>query len=96
MSPILRRVAVLGGVRIPFARANGAYMEAGNQAMLSAAMTGLVERFELRGAKIGEVAAGAVIKHSRDRLNDFLNGFGVFVHAAGRYAVGGATPRSRL
>jgi acetyl-CoA C-acetyltransferase len=61
-----RRVAILGGVRIPFARANGAYMEAGNQDMLTAAMTALVERFQLKGQKLGEVAAGAVIKHSRD------------------------------
>ena len=61
-----RRVAVLGGVRIPFARANGAYMEASNQDMLTAAMTALVERFNLKNQKIGEVAAGAVIKHSRD------------------------------
>jgi len=61
-----RRVAILGGVRIPFARANGAYMEASNQDMLTAAMKALVERFELKKQKVGEVAAGAVIKHSRD------------------------------
>jgi acetyl-CoA C-acetyltransferase len=61
-----RRVAVLGGTRIPFARANGAYMEASNQEMLTAAMKGLVDKFDLRNRKIGEVAAGAVIKHSRD------------------------------
>ena len=66
MTSTLRRVAVLGGTRIPFARANGAYMEAGNQAMLTAAMTALVDKFDLRKRKIGEVAAGAVIKHSRD------------------------------
>jgi acetyl-CoA C-acetyltransferase len=61
-----RRVAILGGTRIPFARANGAYMEASNQQMLTAAMTALVERFGLKNQKLGEVAAGAVIKHSRD------------------------------
>src|SRR5687767_15752762 len=61
-----KRVAILGGARIPFARANGAYMEASNQQMLTAAMTALVERFGLRNQKLGEVAAGAVIKHSRD------------------------------
>src|SRR5919106_2654010 len=66
MANIPRRVAILGGARTPFARANGAYMEAGNQQMLTAAMTALVERFQLKGMKIGEVAAGAVIKHSRD------------------------------
>ena len=61
-----RRVAILGGTRIPFARANGAYMEASNQPMLTAAVTALVERFGLKNQKLGEVAAGAVIKHSRD------------------------------
>ena len=61
-----RRVAILGGTRIPFARANGAYTEASNQQMLTAAMTALVERFGLKNQKLGEVAAGAVIKHSRD------------------------------
>jgi acetyl-CoA C-acetyltransferase len=66
MSNIPRRVAILGGARIPFARANGAYMEAGNQQMLTAAMKGLVDKFSLQGQRIGEVAAGAVIKHSRD------------------------------
>src|SRR6185436_918534 len=66
MTALLRRVAVLGGTRIPFARANGAYNEASNQDMLTAAMAALVERFQLKDKKIGEVAAGAVIKHSRD------------------------------
>ena len=66
MSPALRRVAILGGVRIPFARANGAYNEASNQDMLTAAMSSLVEKFGLKGQTVGEVAAGAVIKHSRD------------------------------
>jgi acetyl-CoA C-acetyltransferase len=66
MAGTLRRVAILGGVRTPFARANGAYMEASNQDMLTAAMKAVVERFELRNQKVGEVAAGAVIKHSRD------------------------------
>ena len=66
MPNILRRVAILGGARIPFARANGAYNEASNQDMLTAAMTALVERFHLKNQIIGEVAAGAVIKHSRD------------------------------
>jgi acetyl-CoA C-acetyltransferase len=66
MASIPRRVAILGGVRIPFARANGAYMEAGNQDMLTVAMKGLVDKLDLRDCNIGEVAAGAVIKHSRD------------------------------
>jgi acetyl-CoA C-acetyltransferase len=66
MANTARRVAVLGGARIPFARANGAYMELGNQAMLTAALQALVSRFDLKNQKLGEVAAGAVIKHSRD------------------------------
>jgi acetyl-CoA C-acetyltransferase len=61
-----RRVAVLGGVRIPFARASGAFAEASNQDMLTAAMAALVDRFQLQKQTMGEVAAGAVIKHSRD------------------------------
>src|SRR5687767_15283118 len=66
MANLSRRVAILGGARVPFARANGAYMELGNQAMLTAAMKAVVDRYDLKGQQLGEVAAGAVIKHSRD------------------------------
>jgi acetyl-CoA C-acetyltransferase len=59
-----RRVAVIGGVRIPFARGNGAYATVGNQEMLTAVLRGLAERFSLQGQRIDEVAAGAVMKHS--------------------------------
>jgi acetyl-CoA C-acetyltransferase len=62
-----RRVAVVGGNRIPFARSNSAYSRAGNQDMLTAALDGLVGRFSLEGERLGEVAGGAVLKHSRDR-----------------------------
>src|SRR6184192_4047485 len=62
----LHRAAILGGNRIPFARANGPYARASNQDMLTAAMDGLVARFGLQAARLGEVAAGAVLKHSRD------------------------------
>lgn len=61
-----RRVAILGGNRIPFARSNGVYATASNQAMLTAALEGLVERYRLHGLRLGEVVAGAVLKHSRD------------------------------
>ncbi|HDS1819840.1 TPA: acetyl-CoA C-acetyltransferase [Pseudomonas putida] len=61
-----RRVAILGGNRIPFARSNGAYATASNQAMLTAALEGLIERYRLHGLRLGEVVAGAVLKHSRD------------------------------
>ena len=62
----MRRVAILGGARIPFARAGTAYNEATNQDMLTAAFRFLADKYSLKGEKIGEVAAGAVIKHSRD------------------------------
>lgn len=62
----VRRVAVIGGNRIPFSRANGPYARASNQAMLTAALEGLIERFGLHGVRMGEVAAGAVLKLSRD------------------------------
>ena len=61
-----RRVAVLGGNRIPFARSNTAYATASNQEMLTAAIDGLAARFGLEGQRLGEVVAGAVLKHSRD------------------------------
>jgi acetyl-CoA C-acetyltransferase len=60
------RAAVLGGNRIPFARSNGPYAKASNADMLTAALDGLVSRFGLQGERLGEVAAGAVLKHSRD------------------------------
>ena len=66
MSAGPRTVAVLGGNRIPFARSNGAYAHASNQDMLTAALDGLVARFGLAGERLGEVVAGAVLKHSRD------------------------------
>ncbi|MEV6495645.1 acetyl-CoA C-acetyltransferase, partial [Actinoplanes sp. NPDC051633] len=62
----MRRVAVLGGNRIPFARSNSVYADAANQDMLIAALDGLVARFGLAGERLGEVVAGAVLKHSRD------------------------------
>src|SRR3954465_10995273 len=61
-----RRVAILGGNRIPFARSNTAYTTASNQDMLTAAIDGLVVRFGLEGERLGEGVAGAVLKHSRD------------------------------
>jgi acetyl-CoA C-acetyltransferase len=61
-----RRVAIVGGNRIPFARSNGHYATASNQDMFTAALDGLVSRFGLQDERLGEVAAGAVLKHSRD------------------------------
>jgi acetyl-CoA C-acetyltransferase len=61
-----QRVAIIGGQRIPFCRANTDYAKASNHEMMSAALRALVERFELRGQKLGDVVLGAVLKHSRD------------------------------
>ena len=66
MSQTIRKVAIIGGNRIPFVRSNKEYSHASNQDMLTAALTGLVERFDLQGRQLGEVVAGAVIKHPRD------------------------------
>lgn len=62
----VRRVAIVGGNRIPFARSNTAYMGVHNQDMLTAAIDGLVERYGLEGQRLGEVAGGAVMKHAKD------------------------------
>jgi acetyl-CoA C-acetyltransferase len=61
-----RSVAIIGGNRIPFARSNTAYAQASNQQMLTATLQGLVDRFGLHGERLGDVAAGAVMKHARD------------------------------
>jgi acetyl-CoA C-acetyltransferase len=61
-----RRAAIVGGNRIPFARSNSTYAQASNQDMLTATLDGLVARFGLQGKQLGEVVAGAVLKHSRD------------------------------
>jgi acetyl-CoA C-acetyltransferase len=67
MNTQTRRVAVVGGNRMPFARSNTAYSKASNQDMLTAALDGLIDRYSLDGERLGEVVGGAVLKHSRDR-----------------------------
>ncbi|WP_019201190.1 acetyl-CoA C-acetyltransferase [Tsukamurella sp. 1534] len=62
----IRPVAILGGNRIPFARSDRAYAKASNQDMFTAALNGLVSRFNLQGEQLGAVVGGAVLKHSRD------------------------------
>src|SRR5690554_4183801 len=62
----VRRVAILGGNRVPFARSNTVYSKISNQELLTSALRGLVDRFDLQGKRLGEVVAGAVMKHSRD------------------------------
>ncbi|WP_222192844.1 acetyl-CoA C-acetyltransferase [Modestobacter italicus] len=66
MAAPTRKAAIVGGNRIPFARSNGAYARASNQDMLTATLDGLVARFGLQGQQVGEVVAGAVLKHARD------------------------------
>ncbi|HEX2073315.1 MAG TPA: acetyl-CoA C-acetyltransferase [Geodermatophilus sp.] len=66
MAPHTRKAAIVGGNRIPFARSNSAYARASNQDMLTASLDGLVARFGLQGVQVGEVVAGAVLKHARD------------------------------
>jgi acetyl-CoA C-acetyltransferase len=61
-----RRVAIVGGVRVPFARALGAYAGSDNQELLTAALRALVQRYHLEGQRLGDVIAGAVIKHAKD------------------------------
>jgi len=65
-SKTTRRVAILGGNRIPFARSDGAYANASNQDMFTATLDGLADRFALKGDKLDAVIGGAVLKHSRD------------------------------
>jgi len=60
------RVAVIGGSRIPFCRSHSIYRDCSNQDMMTAALSGLVNKFDLKGQTLGDVALGAVIKHSRD------------------------------
>ena len=61
-----RRVAVVGGSRIPFCRAHSIYRNCSNQDMMAAALSGLINKYDLKGQTIGDVALGAVIKHSKD------------------------------
>ena len=62
----MRRVAIVGGARIPFARSMGAYAECSNQQMLTAALQALIDKYALAGARLGDVGAGAVLKKPRD------------------------------
>jgi acetyl-CoA C-acetyltransferase len=66
VGPAVRRVAIVGGLRIPFARAYTAYASASNQDLLTAVLRAVVERYKLQGERLGDVAAGAVIKHTKD------------------------------
>src|ERR1044072_9306982 len=61
-----RRIAVIGGIRIPFCRAHTAYARCSNQEMITAVLQALAARNSLPGLRLGDVSRGAVIKHSRD------------------------------
>jgi acetyl-CoA C-acetyltransferase len=66
MNHTTRRVAIIGGTRIPFCRAHTAYAEQSNQDMMTAALKGLVDKYSLQGKRLGDVSLGAVIMHSGD------------------------------
>lgn len=66
MNQTLRRVAILGGTRIPFCRSNTLYADLSNLDMMSTALNGLVDKFKLKGEHIDEVVGGAVVTHSKD------------------------------
>ena len=66
MAETLRRVAVLGGVRIPFCRSNTLYADQSNLEMMTATLNGMVDKFRLKGVHIDEVIGGAVVTHSKD------------------------------
>jgi acetyl-CoA C-acetyltransferase len=66
MEQTLRRVGVVGGVRIPFCRSNTLYADQSNLAMLTAALNGLVDKYNLKGVHIDEAIGGAVVSHSKD------------------------------
>ncbi len=63
---VLQKIAILGGQRIPFSRSNSSYVNASNLQMLTTTLAALVERYDLKGQRLGEVVAGAVLKHTRD------------------------------
>ena len=66
MDQTLRRVAVIGGVRIPFCRSNTLYADKSNLEMLTGALNGLVDKYNLKGVHIDEAIGGAVVSHSKD------------------------------
>jgi len=66
MSNQMRRIAIIGGSRIPFSRSNSVYSEKTNLDMLSATLQGVIDRFDLDDKQMDEVVAGAVTSHSKD------------------------------
>ena len=66
MDQTLRRVAVIGGVRIPFCRSNTLYADKSNLEMLTGVLNGLVDKYNLKGVHIDEAIGGAVVSHSKD------------------------------
>jgi acetyl-CoA C-acetyltransferase len=88
VGPQVRRVAILGGARIPFVRAMGAYAECSNHDMLTAALQGVVDKFGLAGERLGDVGGGAVLKHPRD--------FNLTREAVLATTLGAATPAFEL
>jgi acetyl-CoA C-acetyltransferase len=79
------RVAVIGGIRIPFCRSHSIYTDCSNQDMMSEVLRGLVRKYDLKGQTLGDVALGAVIKHSRDwnLARECVIGSGLSLHTPG-------------
>ena len=65
-TPTTRRIAVIGGVRIPFCRSNTLYADLSNLEMMTTVLEGLVDKYSLAGVHIDEVTGGAVVTHSKD------------------------------
>ncbi len=66
MQRFLRRVAVIGGARIPFCRSNTFYADLSNLDLMTGALNALIDRYNLKGQHIDEVVGGAVVTHSKD------------------------------
>src|SRR5262249_61148210 len=66
MDQTLRRVAVIGGVRIPFCRSNTLYADQSNLEMLTGVLKGLIDKYNLEGVHIDEAIGGAIVPHSKD------------------------------
>ena len=85
MIKLPRPIAILGGIRIPFCRINTNYMRLGNAQMLGAALKALVDKYNLKGETLGDVAAGATLKHARDwsLTREAVLGSGLHPHTPG-------------
>ncbi|MGH1467563.1 MAG: acetyl-CoA C-acetyltransferase [Bdellovibrionales bacterium] len=61
-----KKVALVAGSRIPFTKSFSHYQENTGQELMTAALKDLVEKTNLKGKKIDDVALGAVMMHGSD------------------------------